>query len=68
MIEIKLHNDGDFNIEKFNEMYFYTIPNCYKENKNGYGLQLNNYSKEKEIKDLCFEIYESVKKLNGLLI
>jgi len=35
-------------------------------NECGYGLQINNEEKRKEIKELCFEISEKVKELNKL--
>lgn len=38
----------------------------YGEVCNGYGLQVNDETKRKEIQELCFEISKKVKELNDI--
>ncbi len=46
------------------DIFFAGYRNMYKENKDGYGLQLNNYNNEEIIKDICFKIWNLLDELN----
>lgn len=51
---------------KYNEVEIKSKDFIYSEICEGYGLQVKDESKREEIKNLCFEISNRVKKLHNL--